>query len=342
MKIVFAVMALAFFVVLAFQAAPAYSGIAGNMTGFAWSDTIGWISFNCSDLDTCGSVSYGISIAADGTLSGYAWSEHVGWVSADDVTDTNCPAGANCKPQMSDTSMAGWLKVIAASGGWDGWISLSGTSPAYGVVFNNTTGDFSGFAWGDTVVGWVDFQYAHTTYRNSCVTGTVCTNGELYNVNEQCVETWSRTCVNGCQDTTQCNAECSPTYGCDGNTITYKDNTTLCEWQSVGPTCAAPFICEPGQSTCQAPSILATFTVSPWLVFPGKTVTVSWTTTNANTCTVTGGGSTWTGTNGTQTSNLLIAQTSFTIVCDDLDADTAEDDYSETVYVYMLPTWREL
>ena len=54
--------------------------------------------------------------------------------------------------------------TIDPRGGWDGWISLSGTTPVYGVT-GATTGtgatavtNFSGFSWGSDVVGWVDWS----------------------------------------------------------------------------------------------------------------------------------------------------------------------------------------
>ena len=135
---------------------------ATALTNWAWSDTVGWISLNCSDLGTCGTVNYGLSVdSTTGAVSGYAWSDNVGWISADDVTDTNCPAGSACKPMLSGGALTGWLKALAGgtpnSGGWDGWISLSGPNPfSYGPTFSN--GAFTGYAWGSDVVGWVDFS----------------------------------------------------------------------------------------------------------------------------------------------------------------------------------------
>ncbi len=47
-------------------------------------------------------------------------------------------------------------------GGWDGWISLSGTATdgsSYGPVVNQSkNGLLEGFAWGSTVIGWVKFD----------------------------------------------------------------------------------------------------------------------------------------------------------------------------------------
>ena len=61
-------------------AACASGGDGGNMNGFAWSETIGWISFNSGDSGTCTPATYGVSIDEDGYLEGYAWSENIGWI----------------------------------------------------------------------------------------------------------------------------------------------------------------------------------------------------------------------------------------------------------------------
>jgi len=58
----------------------------GVLSGWAWNDTIGWISFDCEDIDACGVSDYGVSIepVGDGENSffkGWAWSEIIGWIS---------------------------------------------------------------------------------------------------------------------------------------------------------------------------------------------------------------------------------------------------------------------
>ena len=57
--------------------------------------------------------------------------------------------------------MEGWARVLSPGGGWDGWISLS-KQPAgtidYGVTLDEDNLIFEGFAWGDDVVGWIDFN----------------------------------------------------------------------------------------------------------------------------------------------------------------------------------------
>ncbi len=155
-----------------------------NVRGFAWSQNIGWISFNSLECDTnnntfidlgaCGGnddfttpiVDYGVNLNADNTLSGYAWSSNIGWISFNKI-DTGVPPGApygdNLQgyiAKLNGNNLTGWARALSFGGGWDGWIKLR-KDPAdagadYGVSLNGT--DFEGFAWGDMVVGWMSFN----------------------------------------------------------------------------------------------------------------------------------------------------------------------------------------
>lgn len=59
---------------------------SGELTGYAWNDTIGWISFNCDQEDhggpnVCVPTPYGVSIeGTTGDFSGNAWNDTVGWI----------------------------------------------------------------------------------------------------------------------------------------------------------------------------------------------------------------------------------------------------------------------
>jgi hypothetical protein len=124
-----------------------------------------------------------LDAAGGGALAGYAWSPNIGWISLDTADLGGCPSGA-CSATAdwahpnADTSIniKGWARACsvfasgcngaladnALRGNWDGWIALSNPSGSNwtgtnSVRFNAGTGDFSGFAWGDQVVGWLDF-----------------------------------------------------------------------------------------------------------------------------------------------------------------------------------------
>lgn len=141
-----------------FSANSAGAGEEHNLSGFAWSDNIGWISFNCTDLDSCATVNYGATASPrGGVLSGYAWSDNIGWISFNEGELGGCPQEP-CRAVVENGVLFGWARALSFGGGWDGWISLGGTNPDYGVVQSGNVGALEGYAWGADVVGWVLFN----------------------------------------------------------------------------------------------------------------------------------------------------------------------------------------
>jgi hypothetical protein len=112
-------------------------------------------------------------------------------VSAEEDDLADCPQEP-CSARLGTDQLTGWLKVVASedeeAGGWDGWISLSGTDDEddaeYGVELD--VGEFSGFAWGGDIVGWLDFGYA-TTSSSPCEPTYQCTDVTHYD--NQCAGT---------------------------------------------------------------------------------------------------------------------------------------------------------
>jgi hypothetical protein len=150
------------------------------ITGWAWSDNIGWISLSCIDTDVCATSNYGLSRrrggnGSVGNIEGHAWSEHVGWVAT--VTalgGSGCPSNP-CKTTIQNNGkIHGWLKVLNATNGWDGWIHIGSTSSngTYGLQFNY--GQITGWAWGSNVTGWIFFS-AHLSC--SSFEGDLCEDG---------------------------------------------------------------------------------------------------------------------------------------------------------------------
>ena len=128
-----------------------------NTSGYAWSENIGWISFNNT---TGGGSNYGVNIDSNtGDLSGYAWSENIGWISFNRSETGNPPENPFqsgtpiAKYDKNSNEITGWMRVLASGGGWDGWIKFYNTT-----IDNN--GDWHGWAWSDIVVGWVSFNGA--------------------------------------------------------------------------------------------------------------------------------------------------------------------------------------
>lgn len=120
------------------------------------------------------------SAASTGELSGYAWSPNIGWISFD-KTITGLPPGAPFNNDLQNyiaamdgsNNLIGWARAINAcrdtlwigvkctgsgagnrAGGWDGWIKLS--SATYETILVGS--DLEGFAWGSSVVGWISFN----------------------------------------------------------------------------------------------------------------------------------------------------------------------------------------
>ena len=117
-----------------FTTQKAEAGTNDNVSGWAWSETIGWISFN--NTSGSGAIDYGINIDVDGTLSGYAWSENIGWISFNEGAQLDLDTG----------DLSGQAKVLSMP---DGWIKLQGTAQngsPYGVSLNSGTDEFEGWA----------------------------------------------------------------------------------------------------------------------------------------------------------------------------------------------------
>lgn len=159
------------------------------MSGYAWSDKIGWIKFRS---DSGAPVSYGVDINYEGTapacstdLLGYAWSENIGWITFNESELTGC-LSVTCKSylggQYGDPSrpVIGWARAcyVFQSGcsgpldperdDWEGWIRLNNTN--YGVDYNDSTREFEGWAWSSDL-GWISFNCTNqgvcsdSTYR---------------------------------------------------------------------------------------------------------------------------------------------------------------------------------
>jgi PKD repeat protein len=163
------------------------AGASDNVSGFAWSENIGWISFN--NTTGGGATNYGVNIdPSNGIFSGYAWSRGtdadvggVGWISfadfdgdgdvdANDKNISGSPCAPNCeaKLDLGTNEVSGWARALSAtntavSGGWDGWIKLRSTN--YGVSWDSSAQELKGWAWGGddststAVVGWISFNH---------------------------------------------------------------------------------------------------------------------------------------------------------------------------------------
>ncbi len=97
-----------------------------DVRGWAYSDSAGWISFNCKnftldnslvlsadpDYDTCDTASYGVTLdTTTGILSGDAWSSHMGWLHFDTA---NVSVGSIADPLSGPNTYAAFDPLIPA------------------------------------------------------------------------------------------------------------------------------------------------------------------------------------------------------------------------------------
>lgn len=295
------------------QIAPPPPSGPQEVAGYLWSDTIGWVSANCSNDDSCATADYQLEVAEDGTVSGYAWSERIGWISAEVSDVSGCPSSP-CTPTLVDGELAGWFRALAGgtaqSGGWDGFISLSGSN--YGVTEADDV--FDGYAWGSTVVGWLDFSLAtlEPPPPPPCANtaGYFCSANTRMYLDDQCIES----------EIEVCSYSCAPA-GC------------------IPPPAPEAEIFGDFSGHLQ---------IQPSLVVPGTIVRVYWNITNVITssCSVTGtNGDSWTGqaTSGVDgvASSPILQQTTYTLTCLSLPEATPTS-ISETVSVNIIPVFQEL
>jgi hypothetical protein len=133
------------------NAEPAQAG--GNITGYLWSATAGWISTNCKNGGTCATSEYGLNFESPiykvgvsppqidrVPLTGFAWSSTLGWICFGITCDAIPDGQGNFlqNPEGTDDNYAewrpngagdpvgqlyGWARLISEGSG--GWISLN-------------------------------------------------------------------------------------------------------------------------------------------------------------------------------------------------------------------------
>jgi hypothetical protein len=165
-----------------------------DLSGFAWSSNIGWISLNCINDGDCATSDYKVTINADRTITGYGWSSNIGWVKFGGLSSFPTGGGtaaenARVSGTYPDLTWNGWARACAGTlggtcstmannpeaGAWDGWIALRGTN--HSVTANMLTGmNADSYAWGSDVVGWVD-MFSRVTFASpgASIIGNGCT-----------------------------------------------------------------------------------------------------------------------------------------------------------------------
>ncbi len=268
------------------------------ITGWAWSSAspgVGWISFS--------GPGYGVfEDTTTGAFSGYAWSSNIGWISFA-ASDATHPA-----PNIASGTgkITGWVRACAAfanknacsgaldpkSGGWDGWIALSGVAAdgsSYGIV-QNAACAWTGYAWGSDAIGAINVSGSTADGSSYGVVGvdpTVCAS------------------VNGGWSTF---SSCS--VSCGGGT-----QTRSCT--NPSPTNGGAACTGPTSQSCntQACAPIATLFANPHTIDNGQSSTLIWSSTNATSCTSAGGFSTGGATSGSASTGVLTSTQNYQINC---------------------------
>ena len=303
------------------------------ITGYVWSSNVGWISFSGS----------GYGVFEDTTsrvLSGYAWSSNVGWISFN-ASDATHPAPV---ADLITGQISGWIRACSAfadknlcsgtldanAGGWDGWISLSGTATngsAYGWV-QDTSCAWSGYAWGSTPIGWI--SASGPTYGVSGNTPSSCTHActatlsaspSTVNQGQSTTLTWS---VSG---GSLCAATCSGNGFNTGGAIS---GSAAASVPPTPPSTSYALTCTGGTYGPPPPANTTVSVIVPTVALtangqsstarvdaaiPNNT-TISWTATDAATCTLTKNGAAWrSGLGPTSVTESVAIQTTYAADC---------------------------
>ncbi len=154
----------------------AMAGSEHNLSGWAWNDTVGWISFNSTN--TGATQDYGVNIdSTTGVFTGYAWSGVVGYIKFDPAGPYPAAPNNAVILNKSDGTISGWARLCSlattpatCSGGNDGWVKMSNTSPAYGVTMD-VNKNLHGYAWSENI-GSISFNCAEGSASGGSICGT--------------------------------------------------------------------------------------------------------------------------------------------------------------------------
>ncbi len=342
-----------------------------DLTGYAWSDAptgnpsdrgVGWIHFK--------GTNYGVvEETTTGNLSGSAWSENIGWISFNRSETGNPPAsdigsgsGAIAAVNLSTGAVSGWARALAGaqagSGGWDGWIHLS-NGGTYSVTQNTTTCVWSGWAWGGSIMGWIhmsDPGYGVTGTAGGCIvvpptapTATLASsNYALTSPGGPVTLTWSSTNATSCGNITSQPARADTpisTGGATNNAVGVTANVPDTTIYTI--TCTGAGGSTNGVATIVVSSpviAISNFQALPSRVAKGDRAYLLWTSTNMTSCTVKDADnnnisvpSPSTSSSGTQTPVTVTKAMTYTLTC--TNSSTSQ---SETASVNLVPAFREI
>jgi len=150
--------------------------VGTTLTGFAWSDNVGWISFGSGS--NTGSVTYEVKLIetpgepTNYSLQGFAWSDNVGWIKFDPTLTGISGQGDNFGAKVIGNTITGWARACSGTiggdcnsasrvDGYDGWIKFNNVTLTQSSV---TRKDFKGYLWGSNILGWIKMDTGFFSY----------------------------------------------------------------------------------------------------------------------------------------------------------------------------------
>jgi hypothetical protein len=128
----------------------------GNLTGYAWNDVIGWVSFNCDQTNyggsnQCGTSNYSVNISpSNGDFTGYAWNDLVGWINFNS-SNAGAPTSSPYKVKTTYTATSSVATIIS---------DVIDTQVVSGATLNSLTWKGTLNANSKAGATYVDFQIA--------------------------------------------------------------------------------------------------------------------------------------------------------------------------------------
>ena len=174
---------------------------AGNSTGVGWV-SMNNVNPGAGGAVSYGTtIPAGNCTGAACNVTGYAYSENLGYIDFDPqdhcttgVADTTRYQAASCTEPLTGTTggvsrsgnnLVGWARFVEIakasatgnSGGWSGWIQMAGSAQngsSYGVTIDPTTGSLGGYAWnGESTDGLGAISFNGLSQNGTPYNGTI-------------------------------------------------------------------------------------------------------------------------------------------------------------------------
>ena len=290
--------------------------------GEAWASNLGAISFNnCIDYScssTTGSIPYHVYLKQTGTdfyLDGFAWSDHAGWIQfgtgsiGNPIPCLNGVCGAKVQIDSTTgniTKITGWARAINGTpnswdsifNGWDGYISFGQIppNPFYGVLASLGAPinifkiqDFSGYAWGSSVIGLIDMSGVHVASMIINPPTCVLTPAtQTINTGNSAALAWTSTNAASCTATEDHSDGWSGTITPVGGGNRSTNILTTLGIHTYGMSClgtnGTTVQCTPVTATVVNNTLSCTMSPSTQTINSGGSAVLHWSSANATNC----------------------------------------------------------